>query len=486
MNILNRTVVAPLSSAIIAVMIAGIVVVGVDRSGVNVQPGEARLEATGNVEVSLDGLSFVRAESSQILSHDDRVRVLDGTARLELPNNSMVELRAGSAVAIADGGDAALVLESGDLLVEAPRDTVEVDGGTALISVVGAAKLRRNASLAAGVYDGNVLLVRDRNRFPVPRYRQAAAAGTGLLPETAEPLVLSRDDEWDRRMLPEVLDLDSQLGALGQSFENTLPAGAAVTPQVYAAMVPEVAGSVTEALLAGRAPAENLIGLVLVGLDKGDFKTRVERIFGFRSAGASWGLVAADRNLNPVPVLGHLESALASVRSGVGGDELATGVTKSLRGLLGGIQPPAGDSGSGEAAAPATPAPTTSTPGSNPGGSNPAPGGGGQPGGQPGTPGGTPPSTPPPSKRLDLPPTGTGLDPILEPVVNPLETLLSGVLDTLLGPTTASEPAIPPSPGATSAPATTTAPAATSPTTTTTGGGLLGGLTSTVGGLLGG
>jgi hypothetical protein len=356
---------------------------------------------------------------------------------------------------------------------------VEVDGGTALISVVGAAKLRRNASLAAGVYDGNVLMVRDRNRFPVPRYRQAAAAGTGLLPETAEPLVLSRDDEWDRRMLPEVLELDTQLGALGQSFENTLPAGAAVTPQVYAAMVPEVAGSVTEPLLAGRAPAENLIGLVLVGLDKGDFKTRVERIFGFRSAGASWGLVAADRNLNPIPVLGHLESALASVRSGVAGDELATGVTKSLRGLLGGINPPAGDSGSEEVAAPASPAPTPGSPG--PGGSNPTPDGGGQPGSQPGT----PPSTPPPGKRLDLPSTGTGLDPILEPVVNPLETLLSGVLDTLLGPTTTSEPAIPPPPGATSVP-TTTAPASSTPTTTTTSGGLLGGLTSTVGGLLGG
>jgi hypothetical protein len=365
-----------------------------------------------------------------------------------------------------------------------------VDGGTALVSVVGAAKLRRNASLAAGVYDGNVLLVRDRNRFPVPRYRQAAAAGTGLLPETAEPLVLSRDDEWDVRMLPEVLDLDTQLAVLGQSFESSLPAGVAVTPEVYAAMVPEVAGSVTESLLAGRAPAENLIGLVLVGLDKGDFRTRVQRVFGFRSDGASWGLVAADRNLSPVPVLDHLEAALASARSGGAGEELAAGVTKSLRGLLGGIRPPAGGAGSGEPSG--SPAPATGgTPGSNPGGSSPGgpnPGGGGQPGGQPGTPGGTPPSTPPPSpgKRLDLPPTGTVLDPLLEPVVNPLETLLSGVLDTLLGPTTASEPAIPPAPAVTDPPA-TTAPAATAPPATTTkGGGLLGGLTDTVGGLLGG
>jgi hypothetical protein len=484
-NVLNRTVVAPLSSAIIAVMLAGIVVVGVDRAGVSVQPGEARLEARGNVEVSVDGLSFVRAEGSQILGHDDRVRVLDGTARLELPNSSMAELRAGSAVSIADGGDAALILEAGDLLVEAPHDTVEVDGGTALISVVGAAKLRRGASLVAGVYDGNVILVRDSNRFPVPRYRQAAAVGTGLLPDAPEPLALSRNDEWDRRMLPEVLELDTQLGALGQNFENTVPAGTEVTPEVFAAMVPEVAGSVTKPLLAGRAPAENLIGLVLVALDKGDFKTRVERVFGFRSAGASWGLVAADRSLNPIPVLGHLESALAAVRSGAPDGELASGLTKQLRGLLGGILPATGLRSGEEVAAPATPAPGDAT-GTNPGGTNPGgsnPGGGSQPGGQPAPPS-TPPSTPP-SKRFDLPPTGTVLDPILEPLVDPLETLLSGVLDGLLGTQPASDPAIPPRPGATTT-LTSTAPAATAPPAPTSGGGLLGGLTSTVGGLLGG
>ncbi len=481
MNVLNRTVVAPLSSAIIAVMLAGIVVVGVDRAGVSVQPGEARLESRGIVEVAVDGLSFVRAEGSQILGHDDRVRVLDGTARLELPNSSMAELRAGSAVAIADGGDAALVLEAGDLLVEAPRDAVEVDGGTALISVVGSAKLRRGASLVAGVYDGNVMLMRDSNNFAVPRFRQAAVVGTGLLPDAPEPLALSRNDEWDRRMLPEVLELDTQLGALGQNFESSLPAGAEVTPELYATMVPDAAGAVTQPLLAGRAPAEKLIGLVLVGLDKGDLKARVDRVFGFRSAGASWGLVAADRNLNPVPVLGHLESALAAARSGVPDGELASGLTKQLRGLLGGIRLPDTGLGSGEVAAPVTPAPGGSTPGgSNPGGSTP--GGGSQPGGGQTTPppSGTPPPSTEPPKRLDLPPTGTLLDPVLEPLVDPLETLLSGVLDGLLGTQPTTDPAIPPRPGDTTAPATTAPPAPTS------GGGLLGGLTSTVGGLLGG
>src|SRR3712207_6874255 len=42
-----------------------------------------------------------------------------------------------------------------------------------------------------------------------------------------------------------------------------------------------------------------------------------------------------------VPVLGHLETALAAVRAGsLGGGQLAADVTKQLRGLLGGIVPP--------------------------------------------------------------------------------------------------------------------------------------------------
>ena len=308
--------------------------------------------------------------------------------------------------------------------------------------------------------------------------------GTGLLPDAPEPLSLSRNDEWDHRMLPEVLELDTQLGALGQSFESSLPAGAEVTSELFAAMVPDAAGAVGQPLLAGRAPAEKLIGLVLVGQDKGDVKARVERVFGFRSAGASWGLVAADRNLNPVPVLGHLESALAAARSGVPDGDLASGLTKQLRGLLGGIRLPSGGTGSGsEIAAPPLPVPGHTT-GGNPGGSTPPgsnPGSAGTPpGGEPTAPPPPPPPSAPPPKRLDLPPTGTLLDPILEPLVNPLETLLSGVLDGLLGTQPASAPAIPPSPGAT-----TVAPAVTTPTAPS-GGGLLGGLTGTVGGLLGG
>lgn len=473
MNALNRTVVAPLSSAIIAVLLAGLIVVGVDRAGRRLRPGEARLQASGIVEVSVAGAPFERESRDRILDHDDRVRVVEGSAVLELPDSATAELRSGSVVTVGAGARRALLLESGDLLVEAPKKTLLVDGGTAEVSVAGAAKLRRAASLAVGVYKGNVLLDSQKaeSSLTVPRYRQAVAAGTGLLPANAEPLELRAADAWDVRMLPEVLDVSQQLEAMGHDFEGSLPAGLGQGPELFRTLVPALRDApITPQLLVGRAPAENLIGFVLVSLDQGDFPTRVKRVFGFRSEGASWGLVAADRDLNPNPVIGTLESALGALSAA------PVAASPELQKLLGGIVSNRGvtrgtSTDDVEATLPAGPG-AAPGPGSNPDGTPPTT----PPNGTNPPPGGQipPPSTPP--KRVDIPPTGSLLDPLLNPVVDPLEGLLSGLLDSLLGTTTQ-----------TPAPATAPDPAASTTTTTApAGGGLVGGLLDGVGGLLGG
>ena len=99
MGALNRTVVAPLSSAIITVMVAGLVVAAVDNvDRNNVKEGTARLEASGVVEVSVSGAPFVRASHGRTLGARDQVRVIDGSAVLDLPHNSKIELRSGSAI----------------------------------------------------------------------------------------------------------------------------------------------------------------------------------------------------------------------------------------------------------------------------------------------------------------------------------------------------------------------------------------------------
>ena len=98
---LNRSVIAPLSSAIITVLVAGLVVAGIDTVDRDkVEPGTARLEPSGVVEISLAGGPFVRASHGRTLRANDKVQVLDGRAVLELPDRSKIEMRAGSVLSV--------------------------------------------------------------------------------------------------------------------------------------------------------------------------------------------------------------------------------------------------------------------------------------------------------------------------------------------------------------------------------------------------
>lgn len=512
MGALNRSVVAPLSSAILTVLIAGLVVAGVDSVDRNkVAPGTARLEPSGLVEVSVAGAPFVRASHGRTLRARDQVRVIDGRAVLEL-TKSKVELRAGSVLTIHEKDQpTAISLDDGDLLIEAGRgDTVAVDGGTAVVKVAGSAKLRRGVSLAAGVYTGTARFERNDQGLNVSQYRQAAVVGTGILPPAAEPLSLAQSDEWDRRMLGPVMALDEQLMLITQAFEADAPA--AVGPETYKEWVPRASGlPLTSEMLAGRAVGENLVGVTLVALDKGDFLTRFQSIFGFRAEGASWGLVAADRAINPNPVLSDLEVALGKAHPGVAlpPGSLAIGDLRIPRLGVGGRPFPGGTGGVGaDGPGGAGTGGTGGTGGGGTGGTggtggggtggNGGTGGGGTGGGGGGGGGGGS------SKLIDVPPTGTFLDPVLDPLITPVENLLSGLLGGLLGqgsPTstsggtlTASQPLSPvvtqprttstptaPAPTATQpAPTVTTQPAPTLTTTTTqppSGGGLLGTVT---------
>ena len=517
MGTLNRSVVAPLTSAILTVLIAGLVVAGIESVDRNkVAPGTARLEPSGLVEVSVAGAPFVRASHGRTLRAGDQVRVIDGRAVLEL-TKSKVELRAGSVLTIHEKGQpTALALDDGDLLVEAGRgDTVAVDGGTAVIKVAGTAKLRRGVSLAAGVYTGTARLERNDQGLNVSQYRQAAVVGTGILPPAPDPLSLAPSDEWDRRMLGPVMALDEQLMLITRAFEADAPA--AVGPETYKQWVPRAAGlPLTPEMLAGRAVGENLVGVTLVALDKGDFLSRFQAIFGFRAAGASWGLVAADRAINPNPVLSDLELALSRAhpealppeglvalpdlripRLGVGGRPFPDGTG----GIGTGPDGTGGTGGAGGTRAGGTGGNGgggTGGNGGNGGNGGGGAGGGGAGGGGGGGGGGGS------SKLIDVPPTGTFLDPLLDPLITPVEDLLSGLLGGLLGqgtpstggmggtsalspvvaaPSTSTTPKPPAPASPTPAAPTVTTPPPPAPTTTPTtqpasgSGGLLGSVT---------
>jgi hypothetical protein len=479
MGSLNRTVIAPLSSAIITVMVAGVVVAGVDRvDRSQVKEGTARLEASGLVEVSVGGAPFIKASHGRTLGAKDQVRVVDGSAVLDLPHSSKVELRSGSQVTVNGTTTPEVSLDQGDLLVEAGQgDTVSVDGGVSLVSVAGDAKLRRGVSLAAGVYEGTARLQRNEQGLSIPQYRQAAVVGTGIMPQAPEPLSLSPTDEWDRRLLGPVMALDEQLTLFAHTFEASAPASP--DPDFYKAISPTVAAlPITPQLIGGRAPGENLIGLTLVGLDsKGTFVDRFQQVFGFRAQGASWGLVAADQAINANPVLGDLESALGKLAPSAtpGGSSLAAGPGGSSRSINIGDLLGSGAPSTGTTGAKGTGTPTST---GMPGGSGGAtvPGGAGGSGGSGGTggsggsgSGGNGGSGGGKQKLINIPPTGTFLDPILSPILNPVEDLLSGLLGGLLGQGTPATGTTPTTPATRPATVPATVPATTPATGTTSG-----------------
>ncbi|HVM40575.1 MAG TPA: hypothetical protein VM618_07345, partial [Acidimicrobiia bacterium] len=298
---------------VVAVLLGtGLAVVAV-RSG-ELGTGERDLDLAVGANARLASREVVTAAATEesVLSTGDRVRVRSGTAVLELPGARTAELRAGSHLRVGGPDEAMVKLDRGDLLVRSDGGAVTVDGGSALLTVRrGSAKIRRSASLLVGVYSGRVAIDGAARSLTVEAYRQAAVAGTGTLPSGVRPLTVDEDDEWDRRVLGAILDLDRRLVAFGRGFEALLPATSAASPALFRQVLPDLADApLTTDDLAGRPAGENLIGLTVVALAGGSFEERLEDVFGFREAGARWGLVAADQGLAPPTVIGGVEAAI--------------------------------------------------------------------------------------------------------------------------------------------------------------------------------
>lgn len=308
----RRTVAVALTTAVATVAAALSLVTLLDDRG-DLGPGEARLVPDGSVELSVAGREFVPVTTGRVIRRGDRVRVVVGGALLELPDSAAAEMRSGSSVTVGGRAGAALALSEGDLLVRVERGRVVVDGGSARAAVSrGAARLRRSASLVVGTYEGEVRLEGAGRALTVPAYRQAAVVGVGTIPDAVRPLGLSDDDEWDRRLLGSVLDLDSRLVAFGRGFDAVAPEEEARAPGFFATLLPDVpAGELTADDVAPRSPGENLIALTLAVLDGSPFRVALREILDFRAQGARWGLVAADRGIAGGDVLGRLNDALS-------------------------------------------------------------------------------------------------------------------------------------------------------------------------------
>lgn len=268
------------------------------------------------------------------------VTVLDGARQ---------ELGAGFVMVDADEGPG--------LELTTAASVVTTDDGS-LVRVV-AGPLER-----VGVLRGDAATVRAAGRrasTEVPTYYQAQVSAGGL-PTMATPLLLT-GDAYERELARDLFDADRDLNALARRLDMRGEAGPAVL-QVLSTVVPAAAP------VPGAPESERALGFLLAAADDPDrAPASYDRVRALRTAGGSWGVVAAIVGVSANDVSGVLAAllepgvpALAAGGSAMDADLLVD--------LLGGAAPGAPGAVDEPAPGPA-PSPRPSPP---PGGPGPGPG----------------------------------------------------------------------------------------------------------------
>lgn len=392
--------------AALAVGLLGAALVGCSDDGP--ERGGARLEVDGTAVVERAGGDEDVVTSRTDLARGDRVRVTDGTARLDVRGGTL-ELRA----ADGDAEDSTVLvrevpeLEAGAVLVTTDRSISLSAAGTDVHVGTGAATVSRTLGVSIATYEGTSRIDSAGQERDVPALRELAVPALGRPPRAALPLAYDASDPWDRRYLAAAIELGERLEALARGYTDNLAPGEGTTVAFYRSVLPGLADEpelTSDLLEPVRPPGETLVGAAITELgERGSFVQRWQATFGFRDEGAAWGLVALDQRVDRTPLLGSVELALEASPLPFEG-------------------PPS----------PAPPAePPAPAPAPEPGPTTPAP----------------PPATttapPPPAPTTTAPPPPAEvpggsddgvLSPALEPVVEPTNELLGGLLGTLLDP----------------------------------------------------
>jgi len=283
----------------------------------------------------------------------------------------------------------------------------------------GVTRLTRTLGLTVKAYISTASLVAPgRPALAVRAPRQASVTDRDLLPQSALPLAYDDTDPWDHRYLASADALGRQLTADVRGFDAQLTPSQGHTPGFYKLLLPrlngqagfdavfsKVQGSATTPGQPGVATPGNFLVGSAVALEgkMGTFAERWLSEFAFAGEGANWGLVAYDQGVTNTPVLSD------EVLVAIGKAPLIFTLPLPQRTLQLGLQANAGTT---------TTAPGTTTPSplkkrTTPPTSSP------------------PPTTPPPSGPLpQVPVTGISpvdklLDPLLNPLVDTLNNLLS-------------------------------------------------------------
>lgn len=251
------------------------------------------------VEVGVDD-GWVAAEVGDPIPAGARVRTGDDEARVELDSGE-VWLAPQAAATLTD--DRVEVLR-GEVLIVSDGD-LDVRWTDVEVTGEGAYRLTPGISPRLGVYRGEVRVSRPSETRRVPSLRETALSGRRL-PAVARPLTYRHDDPWDRFYLRDAIAFDGEADRLIRGL--TLEYGEDPRPADFyadfaaapAQTVPVLAGGYRDRTGERLGPpGEALLVLFLAesaaAADTPEAMVAATReAVELRSAGARWGLVAAE------------------------------------------------------------------------------------------------------------------------------------------------------------------------------------------------
>jgi len=398
---------------IVAALVLGALLAGC--TGRALGPGEGRLTAGGRAQVATPGHHWASVRGTRTLHAGDRVRVLEGDAKIDLSKGRTIELRRGSSVQLQQ----VPALLTGDLLATAHDAPLSVSAaGTQVRVAGGAAHVSRPLAVLVASYSGTIHVDSAGRQIDVPALRQAGVAAPGLIPVKPSPLAYDVHNPWDRRFLGDAIELGDELAARSQGFTAQLAPDEGHTAGFYRQLLPDLDNerSFDQSLVdASAAPGETLVGAAIaVTSRRGGFVHRWQSVFEFRAEGARWGLVALDQRVSRAPLLSSIDEALGRAAPTIRPTSQLAAPAQAT--------PPASPSGGG-GAAPGTPSPGGPS-------SSKSSGGGGGGGGTTSTTSGPPVTLPIPLPTTSTTTPGPGpVSGLLGGVTNAVGDLLGGLLN---------------------------------------------------------
>lgn len=264
----------------------------------------------GRVHLLSDSVDRIVQSSERVGKGDTISTSADAVARLTTGAGNTVEVWGGR---LKVSSPSSFKLLTGRVLVSA-TSPIRIDAGGMLVSAR-SATFRIDKQLASRVanYSGNLVTVALRpEALEVPPFRQVVTV-QGILPKVAQPLRFSGLDRWDRRLLPDAIDLDARVSNFAEGLEAQL--GQTHGLDLFRAVAGgDFSVEFIEPYLLNRR-SDLLIALV-VSREATRFANlpldlRFDRIFSLWNQGATWGLLSQEFGVRTDDLFVQLTRAVA-------------------------------------------------------------------------------------------------------------------------------------------------------------------------------